>query len=101
MSDGAYSVNAIPSENGTGALQLASRAARDGATDASEAAAPVLGEFEPDGLALLYNTAYTLSYGVVFPSHTWPGRSPATMRSRAVEGAEAATRKVDGLLNRH
>jgi hypothetical protein len=102
MSDAAFSVNAVPSENGTGALQLVGRAARDGATDASEAATRFWASSSLMVSRLLYNTAYTLSYGVVFPvayvARAIPGDNAAVQG--AVEGAEAASRKVDGLLNR-
>jgi hypothetical protein len=102
MSDGVSSVNAMPSVNGEGTLQLMSRAARDGANDAGEAAARF---WENSGLMvsrLIYNTAYTLSFGVVFPVAYVARAIPrdSAVAQGAVEGADAAVRKVDGLLNR-
>ncbi|MDR3620109.1 MAG: hypothetical protein P4L85_12220 [Paludisphaera borealis] len=102
MSDAAFSVNAVPSENGVGTLELATRAARDGAADASEAAAQFWANSSLMVSRLLYNTAYTLSYGVVFPvayvARAIPSDNAAVQG--VVEGAEAAARKVDDLLNR-
>lgn len=102
MSDAVYSVNAVPSQNGSGGLQLVSRAARDGAADASEAATRFWSSSSLMVSRLLYNTAYTLSYGVVFPiayvARAVPVDNPAVQG--IVEGAGDASRKVDGLLGR-
>lgn len=102
MSNGAYSVNAVPSVNGAGGLQLVGRAARDGAADASEAATRFWSSSSLMVARLLYNTAFTVSYGVVFPlayvARATPVDNPAIQG--IVEGAEAASKKVDLLLNR-
>lgn len=102
MSNGAYSVNAAPSANGAGGLQLVGRAARDGAADASEAATRFWSSSSLMVARLLYNTAYAVSYGVVFPIayvvRATPVDNPAVQG--IVEGADAASRKVDTLLNR-
>jgi len=102
MSDGISSMHAIPSANGEGTLQLVSRAARDGANDASEAAARFWASSGLMVSRLLYSTAYTLSYGVVFPvayvARAIPGDS--AIAQGAMQGAGDAARKVDGFLNR-
>ena len=102
MSNGAYSVNAVPSVNGAGGLQLVGRAARDGAADASDAAARVWSSSSLMVARLLYNTAYAVSYGVVFPiayvARATPADNPVVQG--IVEGADDASKKVDLLLNR-
>jgi hypothetical protein len=100
MSDGVSSVHAIPSANGEGTLQLVGRAARDGANDASEAAARFWANSSLMVSRALYNTAYSLSYGVVFPVAYVTRAIPAdcAVARGAVDGADAAVRKVDGLL---
>ena len=100
MSNGAYSVTAVPSPNGAGGLQLVGRAARDGAADASEAATRFWSSSSLMVARLLYNTAYAVSYGVVFHiayvARAAPADNPAVQG--IVEGADAASRRVDSLL---
>jgi hypothetical protein len=102
MSDGVNSVHAIPSVNGTGSLALVRQAARDGAADASEAAARFWSNSGLMVSRLLYNTAYGLSFGVVLPvafvARAVPVGNPAVRG--IIEGADAASRKVDAVLNR-
>ena len=103
MSDGAYSVNAIPSVNGDGraAARRPGRLATARPTPARRR--PGSGRVQACGVArLLYNTAYAVSYGVVFPiayvARATPIDNPAVQG--IVEGADAASQKVDDLLNR-
>lgn len=102
MSEGVSSIHAIPSVNGTGGLELVRQAARDGAADASEAASRFWSNSGLMVSRLLYNTAYSLSYGVVFPvayvARAVPTNNPAVQG--IIEGADAAARKVDGIFDR-
>jgi hypothetical protein len=83
-------------------MELVLQAARDGAADASEAAAKV---WSNTGLFLsrtVYTTAYTLSYGVVFPAALLARSIPrnnAAVRG-LIDGAEAASHRVDAILSR-
>ena len=84
------------------AMDVMTRAARDGAADAREAAAKA---FSSTGLFLsrmLYTSTYTISYGVVFPvalvTRGIP-RDNAAVRG-LIEGAQAASRRADAMLRR-
>jgi len=68
MSDAELSGSHDPLKTVADALEAAVQAAKDGATNAREAAS----EFLPESGSLLskiaYNTCYAVSYGLVFPS---------------------------------
>lgn len=80
-----------------GRLELAKRAAREGAADAQAAAERLASSAGLFLSRFLYTTCYTVSYGVVFPatlvSRSIP-RDNAAVRG-LIDGAEAAVRKVD------
>jgi hypothetical protein len=83
-------------------MDLVLRAARDGAADASEAAAKVWSRSSLYLSRIVYVAAYTISYGVVFPAafvaQSIP-RDNAAVRG-LIEGAHAASQKVDAILGR-
>jgi hypothetical protein len=102
MTDSAGAASANPPTDAARTMDLVAQAARQGASDASEAAARV---WSATGLAvskILYNASYSVSYGVVFPvafiAQAIP-RDNAAVRG-LIEGAEAASQKVDRLLGR-
>ena len=86
-------------ESAPGALDLVTRAARDGAADAREAAARTWAKSSHFASRLVYTTCYTFSYGVVFPAmllaRAVPSNNAAVRGLR--EGAQAARHKVDQL----
>ncbi len=51
-----------------GTLDLASKAARDGAADARDAAIRTWNATSEIACRVVYNTCYAVSYGVVFPA---------------------------------
>jgi hypothetical protein len=77
---------------GANSLELVSKAARDGAADAREAASRTLEALGPFVRRLVYRTCYTISYGVVYPTtllaHAIP-HDNAAVRG-LIEGARAA-----------
>jgi len=84
-----------PSVNGT--IDLVSRAARDGAADAREAAERVWASAGRFVSRFVYTTSYTVSYGVVFPASLLARAVPkdnAAVRG-LIDGARAAVRQVD------
>lgn len=86
-----------PSVNG--AVDLVTRAARQGATDAEEAAKRVWASTELFVSRFVYTTCYTVSYGVVFSSTLLTRSIPknnAAVRG-FIAGSAAAIQKVDGL----
>jgi hypothetical protein len=91
------SVNSV-----SGAMDLVVSAARSGAADAREAAARAVSS---SGLFLsraVYQLTYTVSYGMVFPVAFVAAAVPrnnAAVRG-IVEGAQAASRRVDSVLGR-
>ena len=91
-----------PSGSAAGALDLVSKAARDGAADAREAAIRTWDATSRFASRFVYTTCYTVSYGVVFPAvflaHSIP-RNNAVVRG-LVDGAQDAIQKVDQLLSR-
>jgi hypothetical protein len=102
MTDPAGAASASPSTEVGRTMDLVAQAARQGASDAREAAQRV---WSATGLAaskMLYNTTYAISYGVVFPvafvAQAVP-RDSAAVRG-LIEGAEAASQRVDRLLGR-
>jgi hypothetical protein len=83
----------------TGTLDLVTRAARDGAADAREAATRTWEATSLFASRLVYTTSYTLSYGVVFPvvllARAVPRNNEAVRG--LIDGAQAAILKVDSL----
>jgi hypothetical protein len=97
MSESQGGDNREPLDSSAGALEIAARAARDGAADAREAATRVWSATSLFVSRFVYTTCYTVSYGVVFPTmllaHSIP-KNNAAVRG-LVDGAEAAIQKVD------
>jgi hypothetical protein len=89
-------------ESSAGALDLVTKAARDGAADASEAAARTWDATSLFASRLVYYTCYSLSYGVVFPvmmlARTIPQNNEAVRGM--IDGAHAAILKVDQVRSR-
>jgi hypothetical protein len=82
-----------------GTLELAARAARDGAADAREAANRTWEATSLFARRFIYTTCYTVSYGVVFPSMLLARSIPrdnAAVRG-LIDGAHAAVAKLDEL----
>ena len=102
MADAATAVSAESFPIGSGTMEVAVQAARQGAADASAAAARA---WSASGVFLaraVYNTAYTVSYGLVFPAAFVAQAIPrdnAAVRG-LIEVAEAASRRVDQLIGR-
>ena len=89
--------SAVPSQSGT--LELVTRAARDGAADAREAAIRTWAATSRFVSRFVYTTCYTVSYGVVFPAVLLAQSIPrdnAAVRGM-IDGAHAAILKVDEL----
>ena len=101
MSDISASLNS-DANSVSGTMDLFSRAARDGAADAREAASRVLSGTGMFLSRILYTSTYTISYGVVFPvalvAQSIP-RDNAAVRG-LIEGASAASRRADAMLGR-
>ncbi len=99
MSDAQAISSHDPTESTAGTLELVAQAAQRGAEDARVAAART---WTATGLFVsrfVYNTYYTISYGVVFPSLLLARAVPvnnAAVRG-LIEGAQAARHKVDEL----
>jgi hypothetical protein len=89
--------NSDPS--GAGPFEIVTRAARDGAADASEAAARTWAATSLFLSRFVYTTCYSVSYGVVFPAmllaQAVPRNNPAVRG--LVDGARAAILEVDRL----
>ena len=86
----------------TGTIDLVTRAAKDGAADAKEAATKFWNGTSLFLCRFVYTTSYTISYGVVFPS-ILISRSIPTNSSFVrglVDGAHAATEKVSEMRGR-
>jgi hypothetical protein len=83
-----------------GTFELMTRAARDGAADAREAAAHAWERTSLFMSRFVYTTCYTVSYGVVFPSALLAQSIPrdSQVARGFAEGARAARLKVDQLL---
>jgi hypothetical protein len=88
-----------PLETSAGALDLVTKAARDGAADASEAAARTWDATSRFASRLVYITCYSLSYGVVFPAMLLARAIPRNNEAvrGLIDGAQAAIHKVDEL----
>jgi hypothetical protein len=87
----------IPSAPGT--LDLARRAARDGAADAREAAERTWAAASLFASRLVYTASYSIAYGVTYPTMLAAQAIPkdnALVRG-LVDGAHAALEKVDAL----
>jgi hypothetical protein len=97
MSESQVDANRAPLDASAGTLEIVSRAARDGAADAREAATRVWNATSLFVSRFVYTTCYTVSYGVVFPTmllaHSIP-KNNAAVRG-LVDGAHAAIQKVD------
>src|SRR5271157_5007527 len=97
MADAATAVSAESFPTGSGTVEVAVQAARQGAADARA--------WPASGVILaraVYNTTYTVSYGLVFPAAFVAQAIPrenAAVRG-LIEGADAASRRVDQLLGR-
>jgi hypothetical protein len=88
-----------PLDAANGTLDLVRRAARDGAADASEAAARTLSAAGRMVQRIVYRTCYTISFGVVFPSvlvARMVPRDNAAVRG-LIDGAQAACERVRAL----
>src|SRR4051812_34674979 len=99
MTDSA-TVSLRPQADAGGTFDLVAQAARQGASDAGEAAVRA---WSATGLAvskLVYNTTYSVSFGLVFPvafvAQAIP-RDNAAVRG-LIEGSQAAGHRVDHLL---
>lgn len=88
-----------PGQSSAGALDLVTRAARDGAADAREAATRTWAASSLFASRFVYTTCYTVSYGVVFPvmllARSIPQNNSAVRG--LVDGAQAAIRKAEQL----
>ena len=94
MADAATAVSTESFPGGSGTMEIAVQAARQGAADAKDAAERA---WSASGVILaraVYNTAYTVSYGLVFPvalvAQAIP-RDNAAVRG-LIDGANAASR---------
>jgi len=85
-----------------GTLGLVSKAARDGAADARDAAIRTWNATSQIASRVVYSTCYAVSYGVVFPAvflaHSIP-RNNAVVRG-LVDGAQEAIHKVEKLRSK-
>jgi hypothetical protein len=102
MADAATAVSAESFPIGSGTMEVAVRAARQGAADARAAAARAWSASGAFLARAVYNTTYTVSYGLVFPAAFVAQAIPrdnAAVRG-LIEGAEAASRRVDQLIGR-
>lgn len=88
-----------PGQSSAGALDLVTRAARDGAADAREAATRTWAATSLFASRFVYTTCYTVSYGVVFPVMLLARAIPqdnSAVRG-LIDGAHAAIQKVEKL----
>ena len=85
-----------------GTLDLVTKAARDGAADAHEAATRTWDATSLFASRFVYSTCYSLSYGIVFPAmllaHAIPRNNEAVRGP--IDGANAAILKVDQIRGR-
>jgi len=91
-----------PVNSVAGAWDIALRAAKNGAADAKETAGKALPAAGRLLSQLVYNTSYSLSYGVVFPTVLIAKSIPANnaVVNGFVDGARAANDWVDELKHR-
>ena len=82
-----------------GTLQVVRQAARDGASDAQEAAARTWETTSLFVSRLVYTTCYTVSYGVIFPAALIARAIPRdnVAVQGLIDGAHAAKQKVEQL----
>jgi len=100
MADAATVISSESFPTGSRTVEVAVQAARQGAADASAAAARAWTASRAIVARAVYNTTYTVSYGLVFPAAFVAQAIPrdnAAVRG-LIEGAEAATRRVDQLI---
>jgi hypothetical protein len=100
MSETFAASNFDSNSSADGTFELMTRAARDGAADAREAAARTWASTSLFVSRFVYTTCYTVSYGVVFPSALIANSIPrdnAAVRG-LIEGGRAARLKVDLML---
>ena len=78
-------------------IQVMTKAAKDGAADAKEAAVKLWSNTSLFFSRFVYTTSYTISYGVVFPTVLIARSIPKNniLVKGLIEGAEAASAKVD------
>jgi hypothetical protein len=97
MSESQVSPNREPLDASAGTLEIVSRAARDGAADAREAATRAWSATSLFFSRFVYTACYTVSYGVVFPTmlaaHSIP-KNNAAVRG-LIDGAQAAIQRAD------
>lgn len=102
MADAATVLSTKSFPDGSGTMAIAVQAARQGAADAKEAAARAWSAGGAFLVQAVYNTTYTLSYGLVFPvalvAQAIP-RNNAAVRG-LIDGAHAATERADAILGR-
>jgi hypothetical protein len=102
MSETRVSANSEHVATESGILELASRAAQDGASDARDAAERAWTATSLFLSRFVYTTCYTVSYGVVFPAvllaHAIP-RDNVAVRG-LIDGAQAAILKVEEVRGR-
>ena len=87
---------------GSGTMEGAIQAARQGATDAKEAAEKAWSATGAFLARAIYNTTYAVSYGVVFPAAVVAQAIPrdnAAVRG-LIDGAQAASHHADAILGR-
>jgi hypothetical protein len=86
-----------PGQSAAGALDLVTRAARDGAADARDAANRTWAATSLFASRFVYTACYTVSYGVVFPvmllAHSIPQNNSAVRG--LIDGAHAASDKAE------
>jgi hypothetical protein len=86
-----------PGQSSAGALDLVTRAARDGAADARAAATRTWAATSLFASRFVYTTCYTVSYGVVFPvmllARSIPQNNSAVQG--LIDGAHAAIHKAE------
>lgn len=100
MSDTSTNSTPEPADAAAGALDLVTRAARDGAADAREAANRAWDNAGRFLTRFVYTTCYTVSYGVVFPTVLLARSIPrdnAAVRG-LIDGAHDATRKAEEVV---
>jgi hypothetical protein len=102
MADAATAVSAESFPIGSGTVEVAVQAARQGAADAKAAAERAWSASRAFLTRAVYNTSYAVSYGLVFPvafvAQAIP-RDNAAVRG-LIDGAHAASQHADAMLGR-
>jgi hypothetical protein len=100
MSETQYAAGHESAVSVTGTLELAKRAAQEGAADAREAAIRTWAATSQFVNRFVYTASYTISYGVVFPvvlvARAIPSNNAAVRG--LIDGAEAARQRVDQIV---